>query len=126
MSKTRVKRSGRELDMLDRLKAENKKLKSQVAQLRKLITKFDLERYNDVKEILEANERLEERFEKQEARKQLKRTWECWDCREGVLKIVVFPRRDGVFYFRKCTSCDKRTKLQPYTNKVTGLKEEDE
>lgn len=123
---SKIRRNGRELDLLDRLKHENRKLKAQVNQLRKLITKFDLERYNDVKEILEANERLEERFEKQEARRQLKRTWECWECKEGVLKIIIFPRRDGIFYWRKCTSCDHRTKLQPYTNKVKGIKDEDE
>lgn len=125
--KSRTRRSGRELDLLDRLKNENKRLKQQVAQLRKLITKFDLDRYNDFKDVLEANERLEAKFNKQEAKKELKRVWECWDCGEGILKLTILPRRDGTFYWRCCSNpeCGKRTKTQPYTNKVQGIRDEE-
>lgn len=119
----RRKFAGRELDLLQKLKSENKKLKQQVAQLRKLIDKFDLERYHDVKEIMEANERLEARFQQQEARDKLKATWQCWDCHTGVLRIKTFTRRDGVFYFRCCSNpdCRKRTKMKAYDSTVEGL-----
>lgn len=115
----------KELSQLQKAVRENKRLKQQVAQLRKLVSKFDLDRFNDFKELVETNEKLEERFRKQEARKQLKEKWQCWACRTGILRIVVLPRRDGVFYFRKCSECDNRTKTKTYDASVEGIKEDE-
>lgn len=45
----------------------------------------------------------------------LKAKWACFDCNEGVLKMLVIP---GNRYFRKCTVCEKRTEVKELTEDV--------
>lgn len=121
----RRKYSDREYDDLDRLKYENKKLKRQISALRKQISRLDIDRYNNVKELLEkqANEDMHEYIEKEKENAEKK--WRCWTCGQGVLRPVRMHRRDGSFYYRKCDNekCDNRTKTKPIPpdGKIEGL-----
>ena len=110
MSKS-IKRGDKEYDQLARLKHENKKLKRQVKQLRKIIDKLDLDRYHDVKDLID-------QLEKSESSKSVPNDkWKCWDCVDGVLRMHPIMRPDGEFYFRMCDVCRKRTKLKRYNGK---------
>jgi ssDNA-binding Zn-finger/Zn-ribbon topoisomerase 1 len=118
----RRKYSDKEFDLLDKLKHENAKLKKQVSSLRKQIQRIDLDRYENLKDLIykHYNEDLGERIA--EEKEKLKKKWECKQCGTGFLKIYLLNRLDGMFYYRKCTECSHRTKPKPYTNKVEGIK----
>lgn len=107
--------SVKEQDILQKLKRENSKLKKQISLLRKQISRLDVDRYQNVKELLEkqAEEDAQEYIikEKENAEKQ----WRCWDCGEGILRTKRLHRLDGSFYFRQCDNnkCKKRTRTKP-------------
>ncbi len=107
-----------ELDEIQIVRRENRKLKQQISQLRKQISRIDVDRFQNLKELLDAQDRQD--AEEAAARRQaeLDRAWECWDCRQGTLKLSIIERRDGVWYNRYCQECGKRTKLQRYNDKV--------
>jgi len=117
----RTKRGDKELDLTQRLKYENKKLKRQVKQLRKLLDRIPMELYQNVEETIEKQKAIELREQNVKKNRHLKEAWECRDCAEDSLKIFLIHRRDGTFYFRKCSTCDNRTKLQKYSNDVMGI-----
>lgn len=112
----------KELDELQKLKYENKRLKKQVSSLRKQLARVDIDRYQNLKDLVykHAKENLEDKIKAQ--RERLKKEWECHTCRVGFMKIHTISRRDGLFYYRKCTECDNRTPTKPYNEKVEGIK----
>jgi hypothetical protein len=114
----------KEEDLLQRLKRENDRLKKSISSLRKQLSRVDLDRYENLKDLLykQANSDLNERII--EEKKKLKKKWECFVCRIGFMKIHTVSRRDGLRYYRKCTECDNRTKMKLYNDKVKGLKDE--
>lgn len=114
----------KEEDLLQKLKRENDRLKKSISSLRKQLSRVDLDRYENLKDLLykQADEELNERIV--EAKKKLKKKWECFICRIGFMKIHTVSRRDGLRYYRKCTNCDNRTKMKQYNDKVEGLKDE--
>lgn len=111
----------KEIDQLQRVKKENESLKREIKQLRKQIDKLSSQRYASLEDIAERQKReaAEEEKAKKEAALQEKRR--CWTCGKGVLRLVPFPRRDGIFYYRSCTTenCGNKTKLKPYIPGVT-------
>lgn len=123
MSKRRKYADG-ELDQLQRFKHENQRLKRDNARLKKQLDRVDIDRFQNLKDVIEAQEKADKREAEAQDEVKLKKEWGCWDCKEGVLRLQVFERRDGVFYFRKCDHCTKRTALKPYNNKVKGVKED--
>ncbi len=112
-------RSGRysdhENDLIDRLKRENAKLKEQISKLRKQLSRIDVDRYQNLKELVDRFEQAEVAEQKQSHKEEIKKLWECFECRQDYLRMVTFERRDGVMYYRKCNSCGHRTKLQKLT-----------
>lgn len=112
----------KELDQLQRLKYENQKLKKENSRLRKLIQRGQADQELLHELITKQNEEAE--FE--QTQKLLKNKWRCFKCNEGVLKIHIMKRLDGVFYWRRCSNseCDHKTKLQRYTKDVEGIKHE--
>ena len=114
----------KELDEIQKLKYENKRLKRQITSLRKQLSRVDIDRYQNLKDLLykQTNEDLEDKI--REERKKLKKQWECHSCRVGFMQIHTLNRRDGLFYYRKCTECDNRTKPKPYKEDVKGIKDE--
>ena len=117
MGKSRTRASGRDLDLLERLKHENEKLKRQNSRLRKMIDRGDLDRNENVKELIESHDRLESEAQQANAKAQIHKTWSCWDCRTGILRLKFLDRLDGSFYYRVCDGCRKRTKPQKYVSK---------
>lgn len=112
--------SSKEYTDNQRLKYENSKLKRQIERLRKQLARVDLEEYTNVREALEAQQREDIAFEKQSEKVLIKKRWECHQCARDYLRLVVIDRPDGAFYFRKCPSCDNRTRLKPFTADVKG------
>lgn len=117
MARSRTKRGDKEYDQLDRLKKKVKQLKRELSRYRKIVDRFELDRYDHVKEALD---KTEDRIRKGEI-KELEEAWKCHACGKGVLRLRVIDRRDGTFYNRICDSCGKRTKFQKYTKDVKGV-----
>jgi len=123
MGKSRTDKHGntREQQLLH----ENEKLKRQLAQLRKHLARLDLDRYSNVKEIINKHyqeENAELHAEKErESLEQLKREWQCTKCHDGHLEIILLNKMNDLHYWRKCTNCPHRTKLQPYNKNVRGI-----
>lgn len=111
-----------ELKVNRRLKLENDKLKKQISSLRKQLSRIDIDRYSNLKDIIEAQDEEDDNFDSKTALEDLKAKWECHECHEDYLKLIIVPRLDGTFYFRKC-SCGHRTKLKKYNDNVEGIKE---
>lgn len=64
--------------------------------------------------------------EKEQTFESLEQKWKCFKegC-TGVMKLLIFRQADGkAHYFRKCSNpkCLNRTKVQPYTEDVEGIK----
>lgn len=114
MSRSRTKRGDKDYDLNDRLKHENRRLKRQISQLRKVIDRLDLDRIAHVRELLEQHDEQEKviaELKKEEA-------WKCYDCGKGTLRLRTLDRRDGTFYNRVCDTCNKRTRLKRYSKDV--------
>jgi len=109
-----------EIDQLQKVRRENKRLKEQISQLRKQISRIDVDRFQNLKDLLDAQDRKEQQEAALEKNKALSEQWKCWHCESGILRLVVLERRDGVFYNRVCDNCKHRTKLQKYHDKVKG------
>ena len=114
MARSRTNRGDKEYDQLDKLKHENRRLKRQISQLRKLIDRFDLDRFEHVKELIESHEQQERLIKNLQKEK----AWKCHDCGKGTLRLRTLDRRDGTFYNRVCDNCNKRTRLKRYTPDV--------
>jgi len=112
----------KEWSEIQKLKNENSKLRKQIGKLRKVISRVDFEHYQHIQELLDAQEREDVEFTKKSKRDILKEKWKCWDCSEGILKLVIIFKVGEEHYFRKCNNCGKRTKLQKYTEDVEGIK----
>jgi len=117
----RMKRGNKDYSQEQQLKHENKKLKRQVKQLRKLLSRIPAELYQNIGETIEKQRAIELREKKIKKRETEKRMWECYECQANSLRIFILHRRDGTFYFRKCPTCSHRTKLQKYSDSVEGL-----
>ena len=111
-----------ELDLLQKLKRENQKLKRQINALRKQLDRVDLDHFQNLKEVLDSQDREEQEEAAKEEQQSQQKAWECWNCHQDYLRLTVLERRDGVHYYRKCGTCNHRTKLQKYTDKVGGPK----
>jgi hypothetical protein len=108
--------SDSELDQLQRLKQENQRLKRDLSRLKKQVSRMDLSRFDHIKELLEESDRAEQEAAVQEKQAKL---WECFECRKGVLRLVILERLGGAIYNRVCDNCGNKTKFQKYTDKVT-------
>ena len=108
----------KETDQLKKAQLENIKLKRQVSSLRRQLSRVDLEGYAHIKDTLEALEAEDNEDEVRESLEQHQKTWECFDCGVGVLKLTMVSKMGEPFYFRKCDHCSKRTKLKPFQEGV--------
>jgi peptide deformylase len=75
--------------------------------LREMVNKYDQE---EAAEIIANDKKAEEQ------------QWRCYECPEGVLKLHVYERLDGIFYVRKCNKCSNKTKMKKWTKEVKGIK----
>lgn len=119
MGKSR--RGNKELGREQKLIHENKRLKRDLAQLRKQMARIDLDRFDTLREMIEENQTAEQPEFGAEFLENLKKTWLCNDCRQGYLEIILYSKRENAWYYRKCTSCPNRTKSQKYSPSVLGI-----
>lgn len=114
----------KELDELQKVRQENQKLKRQISSLRKQLQRVDLDRYQNLKDLVkkQAHEELVEKLEKE--KKRVEKEWECRECRSGIMKWWPLSRLDGMFYYRMCSNkdCSNRTKPKPMNGPVEGVK----
>lgn len=108
----------KEQDDLQRLKRENDRLKKQVSSLRKQISRLDVDRYENIKELLAKQDADDAKDTFIKDKENAEKKWRCWDCGQGVLRTKRLHRLDGSFYYRLCDndSCKKRTKTKPIPN----------
>lgn len=114
----RKDRGGGDYSKEQRLRHEIKKLKRQNQALRKQLARVDLDRYTNIKDLIEKYDRMETDEARRDTEAKLNKKWECWECRQGVLMMVPLFRRDGQYYFRRCRNCGHRTKTQPMKQAV--------
>jgi hypothetical protein len=116
-------RGDKEYSKLQEMVHENKKLKREVASLRKQLARLDLDRHSYVRDIVE--EHLSQEHEETTTTQMLasmKNEWQCNSCGTGYLEIHLYNRPDGTFYYRMCNNCKKRTAGQRYEpGKVRGI-----
>jgi len=122
MTKSR-KYTDKEFDELQKTRYEIKKLKRQISSLRKQISRTDIDRYQNLKDLLHKHNESDLNEKLDEERQKMEKMWECHKCKEGFLKIHILPRRDGVYYYRKCSECNQRTKTQILGKEVEGIKD---
>lgn len=106
----------REYTLIERLKKENAELKRTVAKIRRQMDRLNIDhdRYRTLREL------IHQQVQEERQSKKSKRDWTCHSCGKGLMKIYIFTRRDGTFYFRRCTmeDCNNQTKLQKYSEGV--------
>lgn len=113
-----------ELKEVQRLKLENQKLRKQIGKLRKELSKIDIDRYQSLRDLVEAQDRQDEDFDRNIELDKLKEKWQCHTCGRDHLRLIMVPRLDGTFYFRRCPTCGNKTRLKKYEEDVTGIVEE--
>lgn len=110
----------KEFSDMQRLKAENKALKRHISKLRKSIARMEIEKI-ERNNLLEEEERLAREVQKKKITKELETKWKCNKCQADVMKLKIYTRLDGIFYFRKCDTCGNRTKSKTYHDEVEGI-----
>lgn len=118
-------RSDREFTREQKLVHENKKLKRIISSLRKELCRIDVDRYSQVKEMIEETYQDERFQEGQNILELLKKEWACKEpaC-TGYLEIITYNKIDTTWYYRKCSECPKRTPSQKYSQDVKGIVKE--
>lgn len=101
------------------LTKQNKELKKENGRLRKLLARIDLDRYGQVREIIEEYYAKDRKDEGQDILDKMKEEWKCKEpeCL-GFLEIIPFNKLLETWYFRKCSCCPNRTKSQRYDPKL--------
>lgn len=112
----------KEWDEIQKLKSENKKLRKENNKLRKVISNVDMERYSFVQDLLVSLDYDEQNKDLKVIEENAEKKWKCYDCLEGLLRLIILFKSGEEFYFRKCDCCNKKTKLKKYTKNVVGLK----
>ena len=115
-----TKARSKEHSEMQKLKHENQKLKRQLNRLRKQLARVNMDEYSNVKEALDAQDREDVAFEQKDKDRMIVERWQCFQCGQDYLRLVVVQRPDGDFYFRKCPTCEKRTRLKPLTGDIQG------
>jgi hypothetical protein len=118
------RRGSKEFSREQELKHENQKLKRENGRLRKELARFDLDRFNQIKEAIEESYQDERAQEGREIIEKLKKEWACKEpnC-TGFLEIFTYNRAGETWYYRICSNspgCKNRTKAQKYCSDVKG------
>lgn len=118
MGKSR--RGNKQFSREQKLIHENQVLKKKVAQLRKQLARLDLDRYENVKDLIEEHYQ-DDKAQGQNIMETLKKEWACKEC-SGYLEVILFNKINSTYYYRKCSNCPHRTKSQKYDpNLVKGI-----
>ena len=122
MGKARIDKHGRTREQ--KLLQENQALKRQISSLRKVISRFDLDRYETIKDLISEHCQEDKAEEGKQILENLKKIWACKNCLDGYLEIFIYTRGGETHYYRICSNspgCMNRTKSQPYTPQIPGI-----
>lgn len=118
----KTQRGSKELDKFHKMSHENKRLKREVAQLKKQIARLDLDRGPMVTEMISEAYSAGQQALGTQVIEMLKKQWECVECKEGYLEIIIYNKMFEPWYYRSCICCPHRTKAQKYDPvKVKGI-----
>lgn len=106
-------KTDKELDLVDRLKRENKRLKNDIKYLRKMLDRYEVA----YEKGLVSEDGIIIRSKKRQRESDLKKRWKCYKCENGHLELIFLGSR----YYRQCNRCDNHTRSQPWNSKVEGL-----
>ena len=120
--KDQKKESRSDFSSEQRLKKENEKLKRQISQLKKIISRIDIDQYKNLKEVIGKHESEDIRDQEIKDQQKQQDAWKCYDCIDGILRLRFFENRLGMKYYRQCDNCSKRTKAKNYHKDVKGIK----
>lgn len=123
MGRSHNKNYDKEFSKVQKLANENKQLKKEVGRLRKEMDKLE-HRYSNLDDAVQQQYDEEYPITAKDMEAQ-KKKWACHKCSKGVLKIIIVNKMGKAYYLRKCNSCPHKTKLQPYTKEIDGVKETD-
>ena len=117
-----------------RLESDKRKLLSEVKTLEEafgkniqfLKGKTDGLTLNELIKAAKNEQSLEQvENEKEQKFSDMEKKWKCFDCENGLLKIIKYNNRDGEHYFRLCSNhpkCKKRTKPKKWHDNVEGIR----
>ena len=96
-----------------------------MSHLRKQIARLDNGRMETIRQMVLENEEIKT-FEKNineisQDSESLKEIWACRECQTGFLEIVLYSKLGVTHYYRKCNSCENRTKGKRYGEQVKGI-----
>lgn len=113
----RSQKTDKELTRVQKIAHENKKLKEEIARLRKTIVRMDsgwcpgcLKRYDEDGK----NTKLPE----PDISKPEQKDRTCFKCNEGKLSIVKYYKMSEQWYYRACNKCSHRTRGKKFTPEV--------
>lgn len=108
----------KEQDQLQKVIEENQRLKKQISKLRKVIKNIDIEHYQFVQDLLNSKTFKENPIKT--TKKELEKQWECHQCSEGIMRLIIVHKLREPYYFRKCDNCTNKTKLKKYDDSIKG------
>lgn len=122
---SRNNRGHKEFSEIQRLKHEIQKLKRENSRLQKILDRVDIERFNSLKELVSIQAKEARAEENVKSLEKLKQKWICFECGVGYLRLKIFPKWDGDYYYRACSNeeCSHKTTAQKYTDNVEGILE---
>jgi Zn finger protein HypA/HybF involved in hydrogenase expression len=121
------KRSKRELDDLQEVRHENKRLKREIDQLRKQLQRIDFRRFENLSKLVDKQRKESIAEQKAKRLEKAKKQWLCHKCKEDYLRLLIYnPPVKGVMYYRQCGGCPNRTEMKPYNAAIEGITEQGE
>ena len=121
----KTKNLDREWSDLQKARAEIKTLKKQLSRERKLRKKIeDGQAIAHLIELVDIQRREDKKLHEDKIDIDVRGKWQCFNCDEGIMKLMIFNRIDGVFYYRRC-ECGNKTRMKKYHDGVEGVEEGD-
>lgn len=122
---------------LQKLKDANRKLKSQVNQLKSEVATYKAAFEKNIeflkgktkdlslKDLINGAKKEQNLQQIEDTKeltfKEMEAKWKCFQCEIGIMKLIVINRQDGKFYMRACSNtakCKNRTELKTLTDDV--------
>jgi len=121
------RRGEKELEYVQRIKHENKKLKRENAALRKQLARIDYTRFQNLAQLVEKQRRESLEEAKAKRLEQAKKDWLCHKCGKDFLRLIIWNHPvKGACYYRKCgyAPCQHRTAMKVYSPSIEGITED--
>ena len=116
------KKPRKDQSTLQKANREIKMLKRQLSRLKKVISRIDMDDYNNIQEAREAQLRERKELKKENKKVDESERWSCFSCKEDYLRLVIYQKVNEPYYFRRCPYCGNRTKSQKFDDSVEGIR----